>query len=43
MIACDHCKLWFHKDCMCLDVTKSYKDVPWVCGSCSSMIAHVMQ
>ena len=34
MIKCDRCLKWFHKDCMSLDIKKSYRDEEWVCYGC---------
>ena len=39
MIACDNCNKWFHKDCLNLDVNKSYRDIKWICSSCTNTIA----
>ena len=30
MIQCAQCLKWYHKDCMGLDVEKSYKGVKWL-------------
>ena len=38
MIACDKCWLWFHKDCMGLDATKSFKKMDWMCYSCQDTL-----
>ena len=32
MIECVSCRIWFHKDCISLDVTKSYKREKWLCS-----------
>ena len=40
MIACDLCTKWFHKDCMSLDITKSYKDCMWMCSTCDHLSHH---
>ena len=39
MIACDNCNKQFHKDCSNLDVNKSYKEIKWICSSCTNSIA----
>lgn len=31
MIQCVGCQMWFHIDCMSLDITKSYKREKWMC------------
>lgn len=38
MIECERCLQWYHKDCMGLEVTKSFKDVKWVCSVCEDFI-----
>ena len=38
MIECESCLKWFHKDCMGLDVNKSFKGVKWVCRGCEDFI-----
>ena len=41
MIACDQCKGWFHKDCMGLDVVKSYKTEEWMCQDCQEFLENL--
>ena len=41
MIACDQCKQWYHKDCVALDINKSYEDETWTCKPCSDLLHHL--
>jgi len=39
MIACTNCCKWYHKGCVNLDVHTSYKEVQWICCSCTNALA----
>lgn len=38
MIACDKCNKWFHKHCMQLKNSMSYKHKEWVCLECKNLL-----
>ena len=37
VIECTKCLKWYHKDCMCLDVTESYRHEQRVCIPCKDL------
>ena len=41
MIQCDQCKEWYHKDCVALDIMKSYQDESWICQQCLSLLVQL--
>ena len=38
MIQCDRYPKRYHKDCMSLDVEKSYAKEEWICNDCTEML-----
>ena len=38
MISCDSCNMWYHKECVKLDVDASYSNKEWVCNACKYFI-----
>ena len=43
MIACDNCNIWYHKDCVKLEVDVSYSGIKWFCSRCNNFLNKLAQ